>query len=201
MIGAALASAGCGGGSNVTYIKMAPQSSSGFTGTDCPGSSGGTTYSFSGIDGDGTIAIYPEPNGKYFLDIGSGAGLEGTLAGSNYSFNGAWSSDVKQNDEIQTQESVTLTLTSVGGGFTGTFTIEDRCQSGNNDACGGGNPLTGGNAGNPFTSITAGGVGSTDGKDFDCTQTETVAAVQVQAVEEVSGTAATPPASPTAPFP
>jgi len=185
----AIAATGCAGGGNVTYIKLAPGSFSAFSGTDCPGVPS-TTVTFTGVDGDGTLAIYAEPNSKFFLDLGSGLGVEGTQTGSNYSFNGTWADDVKgATAEVQTQEKLTLTLTSVSGGYTGTITIEDVCQSTDNSECGGGNPLTSGGG-------LGSGVSSADGHDFDCTESSTVAATTVSGVQQISSPGATAPAGP-----
>ena len=162
--------------SDVAYVKIGLGGSSAPSGIDCPAPAGVTT-TFTGIDGDGTLAIYSEPNNNYFLDLGSGVGLEGTLSGSNYSFTGTWSADIQGADEVQTAEILTLTLNSSGTGYLGTLTVEEKCQSANNDACGPSNPLISGAAGgDPFSDIPflASGVSRTDLKDFDCTATTAI---------------------------
>ncbi len=173
---AALAVAGCGvfgGSSNATYYKAALGQSSNPTGTDCPGVPS-TVVTFTGIDGDGTIAVYNEPNSGYLLDLGSqnGAdeGLTGTLASGTYTFAGSEINDAKGTPEVISTTKITITMTPTGPGFTGTVTDEYICTSSDGKSCG--------NCGLSFC--------SQDGADFDCTQQTPILGTQVTAVQQQS---------------
>jgi hypothetical protein len=166
----ALGLAGCGvfgGSSNATYYKAAVGQESNPTGTDCPGVPT-TVVTLTGIDGDGTIAIYNQPNSQYVLDLGAGSngneeGLNGTLASGTYTFAGSEINDQKGTTEVIATTKTTITMTPTGPGFTGTVTTENICTSSDGKSC-----------------------NSNDGADFDCTQQAPVLGTQVTGVAQES---------------
>jgi hypothetical protein len=161
--------AGCGGlsGSNASYYKAAVGATSDPTGTDCPGVPN-PVVTFTGIDSDGTIAIYAQPNNQYLLDTGSGTGLTGTLTSGVYTFAGTDINDEQGGTQLTTTVKTTITLTPSGPGFTGLVTTEDIC-SGNGTTCGNGCGIADCSA---------------DGKDFDCVEQTSVLGTQVTGVEQ-----------------
>jgi hypothetical protein len=170
LMGFAFGLAGCGifgGTSNATYYKAATGQVSNPTGTDCPGVPN-PVVTFTGIDGDGTVAIYNEPNSQYLLDIGIGSiggeeGLTGTLSSGTYTFSGSQINDSKGATEVITTTKITITMIPTGPGFTGTVTTENICTSSDNKSC-----------------------TSADGADFDCTEQQPILGTQVTGVQQQS---------------
>lgn len=172
---------GCGGG--VTYYKVAESYPSVLSGSDCPGNTT-QTITIAGVDGDGTVAIYGEPNSEYYIDLGQAignvggpAGLTGSLASGVYNFTGSWSENVQATPEIQTTLNVTLQLTQSGPGVTGTLKYEFICK-GDGSGCGEGNPLS-----TYYPTIA-----STDKGDFDCVETVSLVGTQISGPTEISPT-------------
>ncbi|MHB1847269.1 MAG: hypothetical protein ACYCWW_20790 [Deltaproteobacteria bacterium] len=164
--------AGCGGSStNGLFYKAALGSPSPATGSNCP-SNGSIITTLTGIDGDGTIAIYPQPGGGYLLDDGSSTGITGTFNAGTYTFVGSTVNDLKGNPEITNTTRTTIQLTPSGPGATGSVTTEVICVS------------TGQNG--------AGCSGASAGA-FDCTET---AASQISGVGQLTPTQTSTPAAP-----
>ncbi len=173
----ALPLVGCSG---VTYYKFAESAPSVLSGEDCPGSTV-QTLTIAGVDGDGTVAFYNEPNNQVYMDTGQSignvkgpAGLTGSLTSGVYNFTGSWTENIQGNPEVQTTENITVQLTQSGPGLTGTIQYEFICKGGGSGC-----------------SQTALGVGSSDGKDFDCKATANVLATTVSGPTEYSPTSTT----------
>ncbi len=164
LVGVALL-AGCGGlaGSNASYYKAAAGQTTNPTGTDCPGTPN-PIVTLTGIDGDGTIAIYAEPGNQYLLDVGNGLGYTGTLSSGVYTFAGVDQVQTQGNNSITTITKTTITMTLTGPGFTGLETLEKSCTN---------------NAGGANCS-------SNDGKGFDCTSQASILGTQVTGVVQQS---------------
>ncbi len=177
----ALAFAGCGGlfggGSNVTYYKVALSQMAPPQGSNCANDTSVVT-TFRGIDGAGTVALYTLPgNNSYLLDTGS-SGLEGTQANGGYSFSGTVLEDDKiSNVEIKTTDQVTITLTAQGPGLTGSYTEAQSCNSSGSNGCGA-------------------PIGSQDGSTYQCTITASLVATQVPNPNQVTTEATSNPSAP-----
>jgi hypothetical protein len=181
-IAAILALMGCAPG--VTYYKVALGQASVLSGEDCPGNLA-ETITISGVDRDGTVALYGEPNSNYYIDLGGPivnvagpTGLDGVLQSGVYNFTGSWMETVEGSPEIQTTVNIGLTMTPSGPGATGTLSLEFICK-GSGTKCG---------VGNPLDKVYA--IHSTDSNDFDCKETVSVLATQVSGPTEISPTSA-----------
>lgn len=173
---AALALASCGGGStNGIFYKGALGQISPPTGNNCPNAGQGVTLTFTGIDGDGTFAIYPQPGtDPYLLDYGMGVGILGTMNGGSYTFTGTSQSNDTSNGVVQIQKT-TFQITPQGPGATGTITQELSCSGGQNGAT-----CTGGASNGPY----------------DCTQTAQLVASQISGVVQVTPAQTSSPTPP-----
>jgi hypothetical protein len=188
MLGALLA-AGCGGPA-IQYFKVGYGVGAPLTGTDCPMST--TAFTVTGVESSATLALYADPDGKYFLDTNSGSlfgitnaniGLTGSANGSSYTLTGSWVQDIAATaasvgvpgtPEVKTTVKATYGITTTAGALTGTATYEFICHSGDNMSCGSGNALD-----------MADGVSSADGHDFDCTTSASITGVRVSSPQEV----------------
>lgn len=136
----ALALAGCGfgGGSDVTYYEIASSSDGTAQGSNCP-AAGNTVTTYSDIFGAGTVALYTLPgSNSYLLDLGSGEGLNGSLASGTYTFTGQQQTvDKSGNPTVTTTETITVTLTPQGSGVTGAVNVTDNCNSSGSTGCDG----------------------------------------------------------------
>lgn len=167
----ALGLAGCGGGSNATYYKVAVGQAPTPQGTDCPGAPN-PAVTLTGIDGDGLVGIYAEPGGGYLLDTGSGTGYEGSLAAGVYTFAGTETVSTTGNDSITTTTKTTIVLTPSGPGFTGSWTVEYICNNNTSTAaCGAGCGLA---------------ICSSDSNAFDCHTTAGLVGSQVTGIVQQS---------------
>ncbi|MHB8417064.1 MAG: hypothetical protein ACYDCL_03245 [Myxococcales bacterium] len=137
----------CSGGNNVTYFRVAageliPATSNS---SSCPSSGyNGPAYTFQGIDGLGTWAIYTAPGAAggaptYLLDDGSGNLLEGTLTSGVYAFNGQEIVDTKGTPEVTVTTKLRVQLTLAGDGFgpPSSVTQEQICVSTGTTGCDG----------------------------------------------------------------
>jgi hypothetical protein len=183
----AFACAGCGafgGGSNITYYKVAAGTQSSYTGTNCAATPQ-DVITWTGIDGDGTVSIAALPtSGQYALDFG-GAGslppiIEGTLASGTYTFTGSEQETYIESQNINVLEKITVQLTTSGSGFTGTETVEVSCSSNTADQC-------------------SGSSAQAQAGDFDCITTGAITGVQIANPENFAPEAVGAPGSPSQP--
>lgn len=170
-VGSALAGLVSCGGSNVTYYKVAEAAPGGMSGSNCP-TNGNVIQTFTGIDGNGEVAIWVQPGNSYLLDMG-GSGLVGTLTSGSYTFTGVDATDNHGNPDVQMTTITTVSLTPSGSGMTGTVTTEQKCSGGAN-SCN----------------------GAQAGSSFDCTQSASVVAVQIANPTVVAPVGTTMPAGP-----
>ncbi len=177
----AMALAGCGGGSNVTYYRMAQSAAGAMTGTNCP-EAGNIVETYSGIDGKGEFAIWAQPGQSYLLDLGNGQGFTGTLTSGTYTFSGTQAVDYRTTPDMTTKTMTTITLTPSGSGMTGTFTVEETCQmSAGNTGCALNTPQS-------FAS-------------YNCTQSNNITAVMLPAPKQIMAEGTETVTSPSSPQP
>lgn len=131
----------CGGGSNVTYIRLVTGVASTPTGTNCSNQNTGTATSITNEGSllDASIYDTPDPANPYLLDLGNPAGggasplLKGTLTNGTYNFTGKIIDDSKSpNQEVLSEQDFTVQMTVNGSGVSGTYTSESKvtCESG-----------------------------------------------------------------------
>ena len=161
-LGLALGLAGCLGGSNASYYKMGISNLTVPNGNNCP-SAPNPLVTFTGIDGDGTVAIYTQPNNSYLLDVGSGAGYTGSLNNGTYTFTGSDIVDTKGTPEVTTTVKATLTLTPQGSGLTGSYAVDQECVTSGSSGC-----------------------QSANGNGFVCTQNGQIVATQIGNVQQTT---------------